>query len=337
MVSLLIHRLISGLLRRDKHEIFLVTLGIRTNVACPTACPTARARKGIRLRYRWPGPSLSPCADAHDHRTLPCPAPCRARVAPTPKRRRRAIALWAHKRQATSLATHAREPIQWPHADDRYRATHRALPARLPPYADYFKTPNPRASRSCCAFCSSHYHSSSPCQRRSTNRSSTPFSSRFNLRFSPRCDLRPSPALFAQPPRKINTIAPPHSTPHTHQPPSAHITMDAPRCTRTRARRSTLRSTSSPTSSPPGDTNPPSTGVPSPAARHACGAASVGLASARARPVRMLHAHAHEAACARCPLPRLPDSVDSAPAEARRHSRWPSARASERAPPRLFC
>ena len=137
MVSLLIHRLISGLLRRDKHEIFLVTLGIRTNVACPTACPTARARKGIRLRYRWPGPSLAPCADAHDHRTLPCPAPCRARVAPTPKRRRRAIALWAHKRQATSLATHAREPIQWPHADDRYRATHRALPARLPPYADY--------------------------------------------------------------------------------------------------------------------------------------------------------------------------------------------------------
>ncbi len=45
----------------------------------------------------------------------------------------------------------------------------------------------------------------------------------------------------------------------------------------------------------------------------------------------MLQAHAHEAARARCPLPRLPDSVDSAPAEARRHLRWPSARASERA------
>jgi hypothetical protein len=51
----------------------------------------------------------------------------------------------------------------------------------------------------------------------------------------------------------------------------------------------------------------------------------------RARPLRMLHVHAHEAARARCPLPRLPDSVDSAPAEARRNLRWPSARASERA------
>jgi hypothetical protein len=45
----------------------------------------------------------------------------------------------------------------------------------------------------------------------------------------------------------------------------------------------------------------------------------------------MLHVHAHEAARARCPLPRLPDSVDSAPAEARCNLRWPSARASERA------
>jgi hypothetical protein len=67
-----------------------------------------------------------------------------------------------------------------------------------------------------------------------------------------------------------------------------------------RARQSTLRSTSSPTSSQPRDTNPPSTGVPpSPAGRHASGAASVGPAAARTRPVRMLHAHAHEAARAR--------------------------------------
>ena len=75
--------------------------------------------------------------------------------------------------------------------------------------------------------------------------------------------------------------------------------------------------------------------APSPAGRHACGAASVGPTAARARPVCMLQAHAHEAARARCLLPRLPDSVDSAPAEARCHLRWPSARAS--APPRLFC
>ena len=36
------------------------------------------------------------------------------------------------------LGAHAREPTQWPHAGDRYRATHRALlPTRLPSYADY--------------------------------------------------------------------------------------------------------------------------------------------------------------------------------------------------------
>jgi hypothetical protein len=152
--------------------------------------------------------------------------------------------------------------------------------------------------------------------------------SRFNHRFSSRCDLRPSPALFAPPPRKINTIALPHSTPHAHHPPSAHFTMDAPRHTKTRARRSKddpphdlRRFTSSPTSSEPNDTNPQSTGVPSPAGRHACGAASVGPAAARARPVRMLQVRAHEAARVQCPLPRLPDSVDSAPASARRHLR----------------
>jgi hypothetical protein len=161
--------------------------------------------------------------------------------------------------------------------------------------------------------------------------------SRFNLRFSSRCDLRPSPALFAPPPREINTIAQPRHTPlRTHTTRQAHTSQWTRRGARTRARRSTPRSTSSPTSSQPRDTNPPSTGVPpSPAGRHACGAASVGPAAARARLVRMLHAHAHEAARARCPLPRLPDSVDSAPAEARRHLRWPSARGS--APPRLFC
>ena len=76
----------------------------------------------------------------------------------------------------------------------------------------------------------------------------------------------------------------------------------------------------------------PSQVVPlSPVGRHARGAASVGPAAARARPVHMLQ----EAARARCLLPRLPDYVDSAPAEARCHLRWPSARAS--APPRLFC
>ena len=78
-----------------------------------------------------------------------------------------------------------------------------------------------------------------------------PFSSRCNLRSSLRCVLRPSPALYSQPPRKINTKAPPHT------PLRAHITQAHPsqytrRGTRARARRSTPRSTSSPTSSSPG-------------------------------------------------------------------------------------
>jgi hypothetical protein len=39
----------------------------------------------------------------------------------------------------------------------------------------------------------------------------------------------PRPALFAQPPREINMIAPPHSTPHAHFPPSTHLASDAMR------------------------------------------------------------------------------------------------------------
>ena len=35
------------------------------------------------------------------------------------------------------MGAHAREPTQWPHACDRCRATHRALPACTPSYADY--------------------------------------------------------------------------------------------------------------------------------------------------------------------------------------------------------
>ena len=44
---------------------------------------------------------------------------------------------WARPRQAFALGAHAREPTQWPHACDRCRATHRALPACTPSYAVY--------------------------------------------------------------------------------------------------------------------------------------------------------------------------------------------------------
>ena len=117
-----------------------------------------------------------------------------------------------------------------------------------------------------------------------------------------------------------------HSTPHARHPPSAHITKDAPR-------RYKPGKTTHPTIYFVTKTNlfrAPSTGVPP--ATHAEQLRPALPLRARGRctfEVHMLHAHA------RCLLPRLPDSVDSAPAEARCHLCWPSARAS--APPRLFC
>ena len=102
---------------------------------------------------------LTLSADAHDHRTLPCPAPCRARTRgaiPAARPARRATRLrWAVPSNCAGRGR-ARDPIQWPHAGDRYRASHRVLPARLPSYADYIlrlqDIENPGASRSCCAF-----------------------------------------------------------------------------------------------------------------------------------------------------------------------------------------
>ena len=99
-----------------------------------------------------------------------------------------------------------------------------------------------------------------------------------------------------------------HSTPHARHPPSAHITMDAPR-------RYNPGKTTHPTIYFVTKTNLFRAQGYQPtihrcAPRHARGAASAGPAAARARPVHMLHADA------RCLLPRLPDSVDSAPAEA---------------------
>ena len=65
------------------------------------------------------------------------------------------IALCSAK-QLRWARTRARDPIQWPHAGDRHRVSHRVLPARLPSYADYIlrlqDIENPGASRSCCAF-----------------------------------------------------------------------------------------------------------------------------------------------------------------------------------------
>ena len=203
----------------------------------------------------------------------------------------------------------ARDPIQWPHAGDRHRASHRVLPARLSSYADYIlrlqDIENPGASRSCCAFRPSHYHSSSPFWRRSTNRRSTPFSSRCSLRFSSRCDLRPSSALFAQPPREINTTAPPQHTPlHTHDTRQAHTSQWTRRGAIIRARRPTPQSTSSPrpTSSehhpqvcpPPGMRS--SFGRPCRCAREAGAHAARGRAMSAPAPARLRRLRARRGA-----------------------------------------
>ena len=203
---------------------------------------------------------------------------------------------------------------------------------RLHPETSRHRIREPRDQ--CCAFCSSHYHSSSPCRRRSTHRRSTPFSSRFNFRFSLRCDLRPSPALFAPPPREINTIAQPQHTPlRTHTTGQAHTSQWTRRGTLERGqddlpfdllRHLPLHSPGiqptihrvCPPARPP-RTSGAAFGRPCRCAReagaHAAGARARGRARAMSAPaparLRRLHA------CR----------------EARRHLHWPSARASERA------
>ena len=97
----------------------------------PVSAPAARARKGIRLHYRWPGPELTRTIIARSHAQRRA-----ARVAPDTQRRRRAIAFHARAKHLRWTRTRASQ-IQWQHAVDRYRATHCALPTRLPSYADY--------------------------------------------------------------------------------------------------------------------------------------------------------------------------------------------------------
>ena len=151
-----------------------------------------------------------------------------------------------------------------------------------------------------------------------------PFSLRRNLRFGSRCDLRPSPALVSQPPRQINTKAPPHTI-HSAR---AHNTQAHPhRNTRAAALEH-------------GQDNPPRDQLgrqplrdqghqptnrrcaPGPAGSHACIGAlpSVGPAAARARERDRCTCCRCTRARARRPLTRLPQlrARRGAPASARR-------------------
>jgi hypothetical protein len=191
--------------------------------------------------------SLTPSADAYDHRALPRPAPCRARAWRQPRSNRAAQLRWARPRQATSLGARARgEPTQWPYAGDRYRAAHRALPARLPPYADYILRLQDTEPESLeimlrLLLVALPLVVTLPAAFDKPELNALQFEVQSPLHFKVRSlpgsrPLRPAAT-------RINTTAPPHSISHAHHPPSAHITMDAPRRTRMRARRSTQRST----------------------------------------------------------------------------------------------
>jgi hypothetical protein len=207
-----------------------------------------------------------------------------------------------HARDEQLRWARTREPTQWPHAGDRYRATHCALPARLLSYADFilknFKTPNPRASRLMLRLLlvALPLVVASPAAFDAQEIDALQIEVQAPLQIEVRSPPESRPLRPAATREQHDSFAL-HSTPHARHP---HMSQWTRRGTRMRARRSTLRSTSSPTSSQPRDTNPPSTGAPpSPAGYHTCGAASVGPAAVRARLLRMMHVHSHEAARAR--------------------------------------
>ena len=257
-------------------------VGARSHLPAPAACASA---------LRWPGPwprVKTRTIIAHSHAQL---VP-RARVAPAPRTRATQLR-WARPRQASSLGARAHAASQ-PSGRTPTIDIARLIVRTHPPAFLRRRQPETsrhRASRSCFAFCSSHYHSSSPCRRRSTNMRSTPFSSRCILRFNWRCDLRPSPALFAQPSREINTTAPdPHTPLRTHTKRTQHNGRAEAHYNAGKTIHPSIYFVTNIFRAQ--GYQPTIHRCASPAGRHACDAASVGPAAARARPVRMLHARA---------------------------------------------
>ena len=311
----------------------LVTKGTRS-ANTRVAARSNNAFQAFAQRYpsaqplAWPRALTHGLACSHAQRRA-----ARARVAPAPQRPRHSIALGTPA-PSTALGADAREPTQWPHAGDRYRATHRALPARLPSYADYIlrlqDIENPGASRSMlrlllvalplvvALLAAFDEHEVDALQ----------LVVRSPLQFQVRSPPKSRP-LRPQPPRELNTIAQPQHTPlRSHTTRQAHTSQWTRHGTRMRARRSTPRSTSSPTNihrCAPQPGRPPrmrrSFGRPCRCARKAAAHAAGARARGRARAM---------SAPAPARLRRL-----RARREARRHLRWPSALAS--APPRLFC
>ena len=236
-----------------------------------------------------------------------------------------------------------REPTQRPHACDRrrapHRATHRALPACPPSYADYILADTTRHEPESLEIMlrlllvALPLVVALPAAFDEQEANAIQFEVQSPLQFEVRSPPDSRPLLPAAP-QEINTTAPPHTPLRTHNT-HAHTSPFTRRGTRARARRSTPRSSSSPTSSsqPFARRCAPAR----PAATHAARAA-FGWPCRCAR-ARKTGVHAVGAqACACRPLPRLPQLTSprrGAPASARHNLRSPSARAS--APPCLFC
>ena len=103
--------------------------GAHLVLSLPARARARAPRYPSALLLAWPR-ALTRTIIVHSHAQHRA---ARARVAPAPQQPRRAIALGTPA-PSNFAGRGAREPIQWPHAGDRYRATHRALPACLPPY-----------------------------------------------------------------------------------------------------------------------------------------------------------------------------------------------------------
>jgi hypothetical protein len=201
-----------------------------------------QASAGVAQRYpsaqplAWPRALTHGLARSHAQRRA-----ARARVAPAPQRPRHSIALITPA-PSTALGADAREPTQWPHAGDRYRATHRALPARLPSYADCIlrlQDTEPESLEIILRLLLVAFPLVIALPAAFDAQDALQFEVQSPLQLEVRSPPKSRPLRPAATRVQHDSPATAHSTPHAHHPPSAYITMDAPRHTRMRARRST--------------------------------------------------------------------------------------------------
>jgi hypothetical protein len=150
----------------------------------------------------------------------------RARVAPAPQRPSHAIALGTPAPSNCAGRGRTREPTQWPHAGDRYRATHRALPARLPSYADYILRLQDTEPESLeimlhLLLVALPLVVASPAAFNAQGVEALQFEVQSPLQIEVRSPPESRPHLPAATRDQHNIPATAHSTPHAHHPPTA--------------------------------------------------------------------------------------------------------------------